>query len=61
MFPSAEAAGGKPLSRNTFRTRVWLPAIQAAQIDFPVRVHDLRHAHASCLLAGGPGLRSSGG
>jgi len=57
LFPSAEMAGGNPLSRNTFRTRVWLPAVQAAQIDFGVRVHDLRHAHASWLLAGGADLK----
>ncbi|MHB1489600.1 MAG: tyrosine-type recombinase/integrase, partial [Cellulomonas sp.] len=42
---------------NTFRTRVWLPAIGKAQIDFPVRPHDLRHAHASWLLAGGADLK----
>jgi len=58
LFPSTETAGGAPLSRNTFRTRVWLPAIHTAQIDFPVRVHDLRHAHASWLLAGGADLKS---
>nr|WP_081785012.1 tyrosine-type recombinase/integrase [Cellulomonas sp. KRMCY2] len=29
-----------------------------AGIDFPVRMHDLRHAHASCLLAGGADLKS---
>ena len=57
LFPSTETAGGNPLSRNTFRTRVWLPAIDKAQIDFPVRPHDLRHAHASWLLAGGADLK----
>ena len=49
---------GTPISRNTFRTRVWLPAIQASGVDFDVRVHDLRHAHASWLLAGGSDLKS---
>ena len=49
---------GTPISRNTFRTRVWLPAIKASGIDFDVRVHDLRHAHASWLLAGGSDLKS---
>ena len=48
---------GKPLSRNTFRTRVWLPAVEKARIDFGVRVHDLRHAHASWLRAGGADLK----
>ena len=49
---------GTPISRNTFRTRVWLPAVAASGIDFDVRVHDLRHAHASWLLAGGSDLKS---
>jgi integrase len=49
---------GTPISRNTFRTRVWRPAIKASGIDFDVRVHDLRHAHASWLLAGGSDLKS---
>ena len=49
---------GTPISRNTFRTRIWLPAIKAFGVDFDVRVHDLRHAHASWLLAGGSDLKS---
>jgi integrase len=49
---------GTPISRNTFRTRIWLPAIKASGVDFAVRVHDLRHAHASWLLAGGSDLKS---
>ena len=49
---------GTPLSRNTFRTRVWRPAILASGIEFEVRVHDLRHAHASWLLAGGSDLKA---
>ena len=44
---------GTPISRDTFRTRTWLPAVAASRIDFNVRIHDLRHAHASWLLAGG--------
>ena len=48
---------GTPISRNTFRTRVWLPAVKALGVDFGVRVHDLRHAHASWLLAGGADLK----
>src|SRR3954469_1582479 len=35
---------GTPISRNTFRTRIWLPAVAASGVDFEVRVHDLRHA-----------------
>jgi len=49
---------GTPISRNTFRTRVWLPAVRASGVGFDVRVHDLRHAHASWLLAGGSDLKS---
>ena len=49
---------GTPISRNTFRTRIWQPAVKASGIAFNVRVHDLRHAHASWLLAGGADLKS---
>lgn len=40
-----------------FRTAVWLPAIKAAGLEIKVRMHDLRHAHASWLLAGGADLQ----
>jgi len=43
---------GTPISRNTFRTRVWLPAVAASGIGFNVRMHDLRHAHASWIQMG---------
>ena len=49
---------GTPISRNTFRTRIWRPAVQASGVDLNVRVHDLRHAHASWLLARGSDLKS---
>jgi integrase len=55
LFPTR---AGTPISRNTFRTRIWLPAVKASGVDFAVRVHDLRHAHASWLLAGGADLMS---
>lgn len=58
LFPSSEKAGGTAMSRNTFRTKVWLPAVQRADLGFPVRMHDLRHAHASWLLAGGADLKT---
>ena len=58
LFTSTGERAGNPISRNTFRTRVWLPAIEAATLDFHVRVHDLRHAHASWLLAGGADLKT---
>jgi len=58
LFPSREVAGGHPLSRATFNTRYWRPAVQRSGIDFSVRMHDLRHAHASWLLVGGADLKS---
>jgi len=36
---------------------VWKPVLAAARREFHVRVHDLRHAHASWLLAGGADLQ----
>jgi integrase len=42
--------------RRWFRDHVWLPALEAADLGIRVRVHDLRHAHASWLLAGGADL-----
>ena len=58
LFPSRETTGGQPLSRATFNTRYWRPAVQRSGINFHVRMHDLRHAHASWLLAGGADLKS---
>ncbi|WP_322762271.1 tyrosine-type recombinase/integrase [Frankia sp. Cr2] len=40
-----------------FRKQIWHPAVAAAGIGRRVRVHDLRHAHASWLLAGGADLQ----
>jgi integrase len=39
-----------------FRKQVWYPARKAAGLG-SVRIHDLRHAHASWLLAGGADLQ----
>lgn len=58
LFSSTGRAGGRPLSRNTFRTRIWLPTLEKAQLGFHVRFHDLRHAHASWALAGGADLKA---
>ena len=55
LFATCE---GTPISRNAFRTRVWVPAVKAIGVDLNVRIDDLRHAHASGLLAGGSDLRS---
>ena len=41
------------IPRWWFRTHVWLPAVEAAGLPITVKVHGLRHAHASWLLAGG--------
>jgi integrase len=57
MFGSTRAGGHTPMSRNTFRTRVWVPATRQAGLE-GIRVHDLRHAHASWLLAGGADLKT---
>jgi integrase len=44
------------IGRNWFRRMVWRPACEAAGlVDLP-RFHDLRHSHASWLLAGGADL-----
>jgi integrase len=45
------------ISRNWFRRSIWAPACEAANLRFKPRVHDLRHAHASWLLAGGADLQ----
>ncbi len=48
---------GVPMSRHTWRKRYWQPGLKAA--DLPgLRMHDLRHAHASWLLAGGADLET---
>jgi integrase len=45
------------ISRDWFRNVVWRPALNAAELEHHVRMHDLRHAHASWLLAGGADLQ----
>jgi integrase len=47
-----------PISRNTFRARIWLPAVRASGIGWKPRFHDLDRTHASWLLAGGSDLRA---
>lgn len=44
------------IPRAWFRRTIWLPALEAAKLAQHVRPHDLRHAHASWLLAGGADL-----
>ncbi len=68
-YRAARRATGKdcpsaPRTRETdghipadwFRRQVWYPARDAAGLA-GLRVHDLRHAHASWLLAGGADLQ----
>lgn len=45
------------IPRNWFRRTIWTPACEAADLGFRPRVHDLRHTHASWLLAGGADLQ----
>ncbi|HEY0688982.1 MAG TPA: tyrosine-type recombinase/integrase [Kribbella sp.] len=45
------------IPRDWFRKQVWDPAVRAAGIGRRVRVRDLRHAHASWVLAGGADLQ----
>jgi integrase len=45
------------ISNDWFRRHVWYPAVKAAELGNHVRIHDLRHAHASWLLAGGADLQ----
>lgn len=37
--------------RNNFHRRVWQPAVAAAGLEVRPRPHDLRHSHASWLIA----------
>jgi integrase len=45
------------IPRDWFRTQVWIPARDAAKLKVKATVRDLRHAHASWLLAGGADLQ----
>jgi integrase len=57
LFPANGCSGGGPISRANFRTRIWLSALTRAGLGSDVRFHDLRHTHASWLLAGGADLK----
>ena len=45
------------ISGGWFRRNVWRKAVSKAELEFHVTPHDLRHAHASWLLAGGADLQ----
>ncbi|WP_172121167.1 tyrosine-type recombinase/integrase [Actinomyces faecalis] len=50
LFPGP---GGDALTSGTFHRLVWQPAVKAAGMVPVPRVHDLRHSHASALIAAG--------
>jgi integrase len=45
------------IGRDWFRRMSWRPACEAAGLPILPRFHDLRHSHASWLLAGGADLQ----
>jgi site-specific recombinase XerD len=45
------------IPRRWFRDAVLKPALAASKIDVDIKMHGLRHAHASWLLAGGADLQ----
>jgi integrase len=58
--PLACRSGGDSdghVPRDWFRVQVWKPACATAKLGIKVTVRDLRHAHASWLLAGGADLQ----
>ena len=52
--PTPDTDGHLP--RGWWRTQVWYPSCDAAGLHPRPRTHDLRHSHASWLLAGGADL-----
>lgn len=44
---------GNPVRPQAFHTNVWAPAIDGAGLARRPRIHDLRHSHASWLIAAG--------
>ena len=51
------SSNDQPISRNNFRSKVWLPAFEDAELKAATTFHGLRAAHASWLLAGGADLQ----
>ena len=50
LFPNTY---GEQITSGAFHARVWQPAVAASGLDPAPRVHDLRHSHASALIAAG--------
>jgi integrase len=48
--------GGKPMTVPALRLRVIRPALEQAGLSAQVRTYDLRHAHASLLIAEGANI-----
>jgi integrase len=55
--PAALVDGDEHIGRNWFRRMIWHPACEAAGLTDLPRFHDLRHSHASWLIAGGADLQ----
>ena len=53
LFP---APRGGYLDLDTFRRRLWTPAVRAAGYTEPRRLYDLRHTYAAWSIAAGVGL-----
>lgn len=54
VFPGAD---GRPLDLDTFRARVFRPAVTRAGLPPGTRIHDLRHTSASLYLQSGATVR----
>jgi integrase len=55
-FPRTADTDGH-IPADWFRNHIWKPALNAAHLEIRIRIHDLRHAHASWLLAGGADIQ----
>lgn len=44
LFPTEQ---GRPVDRNNFRQRIWVPAVEAANLGRRVTIHDLRRTYGS--------------
>jgi len=49
-------AAGLPVKRNTFG-KTWRAAVDDAGLEKGLRLHDLRHAYASALIAAGESVK----